>query len=113
MSIESSGALILRERRGAVAILTLNRPRALNALNAALLDALRGRRAFTQVPGLVFGEDDHWRRNVPDMDGPPDQTITRRRLADNAAYFRFGGQLGVETKRGCPGSCIYCADPVV
>ncbi|MBW2256485.1 MAG: enoyl-CoA hydratase/isomerase family protein, partial [Deltaproteobacteria bacterium] len=40
MSTESNGALILRERRGAVAILTLNRPRALNALSAGLLDAL-------------------------------------------------------------------------
>jgi enoyl-CoA hydratase len=40
MSTESSRARVLRERRGAVAILTLNRPRALNALNAALLDAL-------------------------------------------------------------------------
>jgi radical SAM superfamily enzyme YgiQ (UPF0313 family) len=31
---------------------------------------------------------------------------------DNAAYFRRGGQLGVETKRGCPRQCIYCADPL-
>jgi radical SAM superfamily enzyme YgiQ (UPF0313 family) len=32
---------------------------------------------------------------------------------DNGFYFERGGQLGVETKRGCPGRCIYCADPVI
>jgi radical SAM superfamily enzyme YgiQ (UPF0313 family) len=32
---------------------------------------------------------------------------------DNATYFRWGGQIGVETKRGCPRQCSYCPDPVV
>jgi radical SAM superfamily enzyme YgiQ (UPF0313 family) len=31
---------------------------------------------------------------------------------DNATYFRRGGQIGVETKRGCNRGCIYCADPL-
>lgn len=35
-----------------------------------------------------------------------------RGLLDNARYFREGGQGNVETKRGCPMPCIYCADPV-
>jgi len=35
-----------------------------------------------------------------------------RRWVDNRRYFREGGQAGIETKRGCPGRCIYCADPV-
>jgi tRNA A37 methylthiotransferase MiaB len=26
--------------------------------------------------------------------------------------FREGGQAGIETKRGCPRHCIYCADPI-
>lgn len=34
-----------------------------------------------------------------------------RRWVDNRRYFRHGGQGGFETKRGCPGLCIYCADP--
>jgi tryptophan 2-C-methyltransferase len=37
---------------------------------------------------------------------------TARDAVDNAAYFRLGGQAGVETKRGCPRRCIYCADPL-
>jgi len=35
-----------------------------------------------------------------------------RRLADNARYTREGGMVGLETKRGCPAACVYCADPV-
>jgi radical SAM superfamily enzyme YgiQ (UPF0313 family) len=35
-----------------------------------------------------------------------------RRWVDNGRYFREGGQAGFETKRGCPGQCIYCADPI-
>ena len=35
-----------------------------------------------------------------------------RRWVDNRRYFREGGQAGIETKRGCPCRCVYCADPV-
>jgi radical SAM superfamily enzyme YgiQ (UPF0313 family) len=35
-----------------------------------------------------------------------------RRWVDNRRYFDEGGQAGIETKRGCPFHCIYCADPV-
>ncbi|MCY3022853.1 MAG: cobalamin B12-binding domain-containing protein, partial [Planctomycetota bacterium] len=37
---------------------------------------------------------------------------TRRDAVDNAAYFRLGGQIGLETKRGCPAACDFCADPL-
>jgi radical SAM superfamily enzyme YgiQ (UPF0313 family) len=37
---------------------------------------------------------------------------TAREAVDNAAYFRLGGQGGVETKRGCGRPCLYCADPL-
>ena len=32
-------------------------------------------------------------------------------LLDNQRYFVEGGQGNVESKRGCPKQCIYCADP--
>jgi len=35
---------------------------------------------------------------------------TARDVLDNVAYFRLGGQGGVETKRGCSRRCVYCAD---
>jgi radical SAM superfamily enzyme YgiQ (UPF0313 family) len=37
---------------------------------------------------------------------------TARDAIDNAAYFRRGGQCGIETKRGCNCRCLYCADPL-
>jgi len=33
-------------------------------------------------------------------------------FVDVERYFREGGQAGLETKRGCPMTCIYCADPL-
>jgi radical SAM superfamily enzyme YgiQ (UPF0313 family) len=36
----------------------------------------------------------------------------RRRLFDNRKYEQVGAMVGVETKRGCSGACIFCADPV-
>ncbi len=35
-----------------------------------------------------------------------------RELVDNGTYFRLGGQIGVETKRGCNRQCSYCVDPL-
>lgn len=33
-----------------------------------------------------------------------------RNIVDNGRYFREGGQVGIEAKRGCPLRCSYCAD---
>ncbi|MBI2957221.1 MAG: radical SAM protein [Chloroflexi bacterium] len=38
--------------------------------------------------------------------------LPRRRLFDNPRYQREGAMVGIETKRGCSGSCVFCADPV-
>ncbi|MGB7630039.1 MAG: radical SAM protein [Candidatus Deferrimicrobium sp.] len=35
-----------------------------------------------------------------------------RMLVDNRRYYLEGGQAGIETKRGCPMECVYCADPL-
>ncbi len=48
---------------------------------------------------------------------PPDfasslSVPTRRDVVDNPRYLREGGMGNIETKRGCPHACIYCADPV-
>ena len=76
-----------------------------------LLNELRGRRHFERVAGLVYHENGSLRANPPAW--PRDLSIpTDRRSVDNATYFRLGGQLGVETKRGCARGCIYCADPL-
>jgi radical SAM superfamily enzyme YgiQ (UPF0313 family) len=51
------------------------------------------------------------RGNAPSW--PRELTVpSERRFVDNRTYFRRGGQIGVETKRGCGRKCIYCADPL-
>ncbi len=38
--------------------------------------------------------------------------VPRRRLLENKRYEQLGAMVGIETKRGCPQQCIFCADPV-
>jgi hypothetical protein len=69
-------------------------------------------RSPAQLPGLVWQSDGLWHRNPlsphPLSELPP----MGRAWVDNGRYFREGGQIGIETKRGCPGKCVYCADPI-
>jgi radical SAM superfamily enzyme YgiQ (UPF0313 family) len=64
------------------------------------------------VPNLIWQHNGQWLRNPPvphSLASLPDMS---RRWVDNVRYFREGGQAGLESKRGCPRGCIYCADPV-
>jgi radical SAM superfamily enzyme YgiQ (UPF0313 family) len=74
-----------------------------------LLDAIAGNARFEEVPGLVWREGQHLRSNPPAW--PAELHVpTSRSLIDLPRYFQQGGQVGVETKRGCDRACIYCAD---
>lgn len=79
---------------------------------ACLADRLEKGRPGDDIPGLVVRQGGGWRRNPgafrPLAGLPP----MGRGFLDNRRYFREGGQAGIETKRGCPRRCIYCADPV-
>lgn len=68
--------------------------------------------AIFGLPNLVHQGEGGWCRNPPLAAKLEDLPPMRRTWVDNARYFRAGGQIGFETKRGCPGLCIYCADPV-
>jgi len=81
------------------------------AATLSLLAELRGRRRLENVPGLLWRADGRLRANRPAW-GEPLSLATDRNAIDNAAYFRLGGQGGVETKRGCNRKCVYCADPL-
>lgn len=74
-----------------------------------LLDAISGNARFEEVPGLVWREGQDLRSNPPAWPGEL-HVPTSRSLIDLPSYFRRGGQIGVETKRGCDRACIYCAD---
>jgi len=78
---------------------------------AEIAARVAARREFGDVAGLVWRGDGGCRVNPP-APAPGDAIPARRRLVDNARYFAEGGQGGIETKRGCPARCIYCADPV-
>lgn len=78
---------------------------------AALYAEIKGARRFERVPGLIWRQDGAWRANPPAW--PQGLVVPGQRDAvDNAAYFRLGGQIGLETKRGCGRPCLYCADPL-
>ncbi len=76
-----------------------------------LVRQLRDTRNFANVPGLL------WRNNNKVLENPPSwpepvSLGAARDFIDNPAYFKRGGQCGIETKRGCNRNCIYCADPL-
>ena len=79
---------------------------------------------YHRVPGLVWNTSHAAQRvgvgvgeevegkvqcNAPAW-SDPFSVPTARDVLDNWEYFRLGGQGGVETKRGCPRRCVYCAD---
>jgi len=77
----------------------------------SLFNELQGNKHFERIPGLVWRRDGTIRSNVPDWkNNKPLSLPTSRDAVDNVAYFKRGGQLGIETKRGCNRNCIYCAD---
>ncbi len=77
-----------------------------------LVTCLAAGRDYRQVPGLVFRDPDGQVRMNPAATGRELDVPPYRDLIDNPRYFHAGGMGNVETKRGCPQACIYCADPV-
>jgi radical SAM superfamily enzyme YgiQ (UPF0313 family) len=77
----------------------------------ALRGELRGARRWDRVGGLLWQEAGAMCANAPAW---PDRLAVpaHRDIVDNATYFRLGGQIGVETKRGCNRRCTYCVDPL-
>jgi len=75
----------------------------------ALFCQLKGQRDFHHVPGLIWQKDGKIQVNRPAW---PEKLFlaTNRGAIDNATYFKKGGQIGLETKRGCNRNCTYCAD---
>ena len=67
---------------------------------------------WLDLPNLIWRDDDGWHRNPSSTPSPLNLPPMSRSWVDNRRYFREGGQVGIETKRGCSRRCIYCADPV-
>jgi len=77
----------------------------------SLIHHLRGTRKLSDIPGLIWRDNNTIHRNPPAW-SEPISLGSDRSFVDNAAYFKRGGQCGLETKRGCNRNCIYCADPL-
>jgi len=77
-----------------------------------LADRLAAGQAWRDLPNLLWREGAQVRRNPPAFRDLSELPPMRRSWFDNPRYFTEGGQAGFESKRGCPGACIYCADPV-
>jgi len=75
----------------------------------SLHNELCGSRKFEKIDGLIWRHNGTIRSNKPAWPEPL-SLPTKRDAIDNVAYFRKGGQGGIETKRGCNRQCIYCAD---
>jgi len=79
----------------------------------ALRRSLDGTGRLADVPGLIYRPAGGGAIIANPPAWPDRLTVPARRdVLDNATYFRLGGQIGLETKRGCPRSCAYCADPL-
>jgi radical SAM superfamily enzyme YgiQ (UPF0313 family) len=77
-----------------------------------LARALSGRESVASVGGLVWKEGGRYIRNNAAPMGLAAYDLSSRETVENLRYLREGGMVGFETKRGCPCSCSYCADPL-
>jgi radical SAM superfamily enzyme YgiQ (UPF0313 family) len=64
------------------------------------------------IPGLVWKDGKDCRSNEPLPVDLSTIDLSDRSTVDNARYYREGGMVGFETKRGCDCPCSYCADPL-
>jgi|Deesub1362B_J571_1020462.scaffolds.fasta_scaffold01983_2 radical SAM superfamily enzyme YgiQ (UPF0313 family) len=79
---------------------------------AEIANRIEEKREWFDLPNLIWRVNDRWYRN-PHSTSPLDELPgMSREWIDNRRYFQEGGQAGIETKRGCPRHCIYCADPI-
>lgn len=77
-----------------------------------LADAFAGDRSPLGVPGLVSRRGGGRIENAPAPVDLSAMDLGDRGTVDNLRYFKEGGMVGFETKRGCGASCSYCADPL-
>jgi tryptophan 2-C-methyltransferase len=77
-----------------------------------MADRIARGETFDDLPNLVMRRGERWVRTPIRFGDLTELPHMVRGWFDNKRYFVEGGQAGVETKRGCPLTCTYCADPV-
>jgi radical SAM superfamily enzyme YgiQ (UPF0313 family) len=77
-----------------------------------LLRKMVGGEGYHGVPGLVCRVTEGFHLNAPKYIDIKSIPAPERNAVNNRRYFLEGGMGSIEAKRGCPGRCIYCADPL-
>lgn len=80
----------------------------------AFLQALQNNAGFHEIPGLLRRKGSAWLKNPPACQGRlKGQPLQAYDCIEFDRYFSRGGFAAVQTKRGCPFSCIYCVYPAL
>ena len=82
------------------------------AVFTELANRLEEKLDWLDLPNLVVCRNGRWQRNPASAGSLINLPQMNRHWVDNRRYFKEGGQVGFETKRGCAEHCIYCADPL-
>ncbi|MFB3895550.1 MAG: radical SAM protein [bacterium] len=77
-----------------------------------LADRLDKNQNYIDIPNLVYKTATGYQRNKIQFYPIEKISLAQRNTIDNLRYYREGGMVGFETKRGCGMPCSYCADPV-
>jgi len=77
-----------------------------------LIEALIKRGNYKNIPNLLFRDRDGYQTTHLSYLDLQKINLSPRNAVDNMSYYREGGMVGFETKRGCDQACRYCADPV-
>ncbi len=76
-----------------------------------LLKALESKADYAAVEGLVYTDNSATLVNEKKRYCPDPKVCFNKRLLD--FYWKHGGMLNIQTKRGCPYACIYCTYPLI
>lgn len=80
----------------------------------AFAQALQAETGFENIPGLMVRGENGWNRQQPDFSVQMDQLpLYDYARIDYRKYFKRGGFIGLQTKRGCSFQCIYCNYPTL
>ena len=80
----------------------------------AFAQALQAGTGFENIPGLMVRGENGWSKQKPDFSVQMDQLPLYDYARINyKKYFKRGGFIGLQTKRGCSFQCIYCNYPTL
>jgi len=77
----------------------------------SLLKALENKTGYAAIEGLVYTKNNTTQVNDKKRYCPDPKVCFDAKLLD--FYWKQGGMLNIQTKRGCPYQCVYCTYPLI